>query len=775
MENLFDYQAQAVEAIVSKKGRCILHADAGVGKTAIAVKYAANYALGHTLFLCPTICKKQVENEVGRFTEAKSIIVDGNANSRQFAWESVFSSKEKLIVIVNYESLVADIDILQKLTKQGLMFDCIIVDECFTYDTPVMTERGLMRIGDIVENRLNIKVLSCDLSSNELQWKSVVHWMKKERKNELVEIKYHLEDGTLGSLICTSNHKIFIHNKNKYAKAEDIAAIDGAELRIMQDGLCTKERVQKNTTTKVLFSKMFGNFFGRASTQANSFIKRAKSKDVRKNERELSKKPITQSRVIREDEDEKPNDKRRYTREDETEGYWKSIQNTWRKWAYNRTTKEAVRVAYDSAQTRTCCKNKTDVALCRKNPSSLQNRFSNTGVYDSNRGRWSWASFTKEKAAGCEKEQGFRIARVDSVEVLEQRNRRGYQGGFAQDQFVYNIEVKDNHNYFADKVLVSNCQKGANPQNKFVKIIKKLWNARLRVAMSGTPITNELHEYWSMVDWCEPGILGKSFYQFKTDWCIMSPYIPGKIMGYRKENLLREVFSEFIIRIKREDVLLDLPELRELEDKGKLNFNEQLTYDKLKKDLVLEISNSETITVSSVLASIIKLRQLVDCPQSLGFDFIGSKLHRAKTLLDAWLEEDKENKIIVFSELKPPLLFLAEKYENSGLITGDVSQKNREEVLENFRTRPECRILFCSSAGATGVNMQSANKILNYGLPWTYSKLEQRTARAWRQGQERPVESRLLIAEDTIDEHMLRLVRRKEKLTKNDLLDILEA
>lgn len=448
MENLFDYQAQAIEDIVFHNGRCILHADAGVGKTAIAVKYAANYALGHTLFLCPTICKKQVEAEAKRFTELKPLIIDGNANSREFAWSSVNSSEEKLLVIVNYESLVVDVDLLQKLTKQGLTFDCIIVDEC---------------------------------------------------------------------------------------------------------------------------------------------------------------------------------------------------------------------------------------------------------------------------------------------------------------------------------------QKGANPQNKFVKIIKKMWNVRLRIAMSGTPITNELHEYWSMIDWCEPGILGKSFFQFKTDWCIMSPYIPGKIMGYRKETLLRETFSSFIIRIKREDVLLDLPDLHELEDKDKLNFNEQLTYDKLKKDLILEINNSETITVSSVLASIIKLRQLVDCPQSLGFDFIGSKLHRAKVLLDAWLEEDRENKIIVFSELKPPLLFLAAKYENSGLITGDVSQKNREEVLENFRTRPECRILFCSSAGATGVNMQSANKILNYGLPWTYSKLEQRTARAWRQGQERPVESRILIAEDTIDEHMLRLVRRKEKLTKNDLLDILES
>jgi len=97
-------------------------------------------------------------------------------------------------------------------------------------------------------------------------------------------------------------------------------------------------------------------------------------------------------------------------------------------------------------------------------------------------------------------------------------------------------------------------------------------------------------------------------------------------------------------------------------------------------------------------------------------------------------------------------------------LDGQVPQKQRQQIVHTFQTDPNCRAILMSNAGATGLNLQSANTVINVDLPWNPAVLEQRIARAHRMGQKNPVQVFLLITEDTIEERMLATLASKHEL-----------
>jgi SNF2 family DNA or RNA helicase len=88
------------------------------------------------------------------------------------------------------------------------------------------------------------------------------------------------------------------------------------------------------------------------------------------------------------------------------------------------------------------------------------------------------------------------------------------------------------------------------------------------------------------------------------------------------------------------------------------------------------------------------------------------------------------------------------------------------------------RLLFLTSAGSEGINLQKAERVLHFDMAWNPAAMEQRTGRMYRRGQEKNVEEVLLIVRDSVDEWMYELVQRKategKKLTSSEMLDILK-
>jgi superfamily II DNA/RNA helicase len=132
------------------------------------------------------------------------------------------------------------------------------------------------------------------------------------------------------------------------------------------------------------------------------------------------------------------------------------------------------------------------------------------------------------------------------------------------------------------------------------------------------------------------------------------------------------------------------------------------------------------------------------------------------------LLEDPSRKIVIFSEWVKMLALVRELADEMGVDyawhTGDVPQLKRRAEIARFREDSACRLFLTSDAGATGLNLQMANAVINLDLPWNPAKLEQRIARAWRKGQRSVVTVVNFVTENSIEHSILHLLSHKRAL-----------
>jgi len=144
-----------------------------------------------------------------------------------------------------------------------------------------------------------------------------------------------------------------------------------------------------------------------------------------------------------------------------------------------------------------------------------------------------------------------------------------------------------------------------------------------------------------------------------------------------------------------------------------------------------------------------------------------SKLEELDDLFDRLFSEDNR-KVLLFSEWTTMLDLIEPLLETRGLrfvrLDGSVPQKLRPGLVQEFQSDPGCRLFLTTNAGSTGLNLQAANTVINVDLPWNPAVLEQRIARAYRMGQEQPVQVFILITEGTIEEKLLSTLSAKHEL-----------
>lgn len=314
-------------------------------------------------------------------------------------------------------------------------------------------------------------------------------------------------------------------------------------------------------------------------------------------------------------------------------------------------------------------------------------------------------------------------------------------------------------------VILDECQKICGPTNKTTKRIKKLINPLYRLAMSGTPCPNALWELWSIADFLYPRAYGENFYQWRAENCKMNPYYP-KIEGYYNEEEIRRQFNLFTLRLRREDVL-KLPSLHEKRLEIRMDNEHYRVYNLLKSQLVLELSEMEKIIVPNILALILRLRQIVDCPRVLGLDLVSEK----EKALDDILDITAPQKVIVFFEHSQVLKKINEKFD-ALVISGEIPNNLRHQILADFREKND-RLLFMTQAGAEGINLEFCKVVVHYQQAWNDARMEQRTGRIYRYGQTEDCVSYRLIVKDSIDERLEKIIARKKKLNKEDLCILL--
>jgi SNF2 family DNA or RNA helicase len=312
----------------------------------------------------------------------------------------------------------------------------------------------------------------------------------------------------------------------------------------------------------------------------------------------------------------------------------------------------------------------------------------------------------------------------------------------------------------------------SNPRTQQSKNIKKI-KANRRIAMTGTPLNNTVNDLWNIIDFCQPGSLG-SYWQFTEQYCIKDRW--GSVTGYKNLPELKEKLYSLMIRRKKEEVLDDLPD--KLCETIYLEFDkeEQQIYDAIKDEIIEELKEYELDTIlndkflSNAVVKMVRLRQA-----SCSFELVSKHTHSVKVdalneLLTDILHES--SKVIIFTTFKKMANILNNKLKkyNPLLFTGETEQEDRNKIVKLFNTNDKYKMLVMTDAGAHGLNLQSANYIIHYDLPWSLSKVEQREGRAHRIGQKNKLTIFKLIVKNTIDEYVLKVLHNKQK-TSDDLLE----
>ena len=320
-------------------------------------------------------------------------------------------------------------------------------------------------------------------------------------------------------------------------------------------------------------------------------------------------------------------------------------------------------------------------------------------------------------------------------------------------------------------VVVDEAQAIKNPTTKRSKAAFQL-NGEFKVALTGTPIENHLGELWSLLYFLNPGLLGtqKNFYEK-----FVLPIERNNDAAIR--DGLKRLIQPFILRRLKGEVLRELPPRIEQTIEVQFDEKEMAFYEEMRKQAQNNINNSDITSQGQrrikILSEITKLRQAC-CHSSLAVPEISlpsGKLKHFERLLDDIL--DNNHKALVFSQFVKYLTIirklLDDKKINYQYLDGQTPAKKRKEFINNFQNGKGDVFLLSLKAGGVGLNLTEADYVILLDPWWNPAVEDQAADRSHRIGQKKTVTIYRLIAQNTIEEKIVEMHKKKRSLA-NDLL-----
>ncbi len=316
-------------------------------------------------------------------------------------------------------------------------------------------------------------------------------------------------------------------------------------------------------------------------------------------------------------------------------------------------------------------------------------------------------------------------------------------------------------------IILDEGQRIKNWEAKTSRVIKGL-RSPFALVLSGTPLENRLDDLFSVAEFIDDRRLGPAFRFFNRHRIVDEK---GKILGYKNLDELRRRLKPILLRRTRDLVMKDLPP-RTTEIIRIAPTDEQLELHGTNMRIVSSIVKKRFISEMDLLRL---QKALLLCRMSADSTFlVDKKLPGYSTKLDALdnlldhLTTEQDRKIILFSEWTTMLDLIEPLLHKRGIkfvrLDGSIPQKKRQPLVQAFQTDPQIKLFITTNAGATGLNLQAANTVINVDLPWNPAVLEQRIARAHRMGQQRPVQVFVLVTEETIEENLLGTLSAKHEL-----------
>lgn len=328
-----------------------------------------------------------------------------------------------------------------------------------------------------------------------------------------------------------------------------------------------------------------------------------------------------------------------------------------------------------------------------------------------------------------------------------------------------------------EHVILDEAQAVKNPNTAIAKAVREL-PARHRIALTGTPVENNLGELRSIMDFCNPNMLGSAS-TFRARFA--APIERDRDEGRLRE--LRDITAPFILRRMKTDpgILDDLPEKEENVTLVALTPEQALLYQGWVDELEHAVGAAKGMKRRAlVLQGITKLKQICNHPahfQGDGSPLLARGRHRSgklaelERIIDAAVLADE--RVLVFTQYttfgRMLLPWLEERLGTDiPFLHGGVSRTARQAMVERFNAPEGPPVMLLSlKAGGTGLNLTAANHVVHVDRWWNPAVEDQATDRAYRIGQRRDVRVHKLVAKGTIEERIDRVIEGKVDLARS--------
>ena len=325
-----------------------------------------------------------------------------------------------------------------------------------------------------------------------------------------------------------------------------------------------------------------------------------------------------------------------------------------------------------------------------------------------------------------------------------------------------------------------------NPDAKRTKNICKLAPyAKYRRILTGSPVTKSPLDLYKQCDFLESELLGHtSYYTFRTRYAVMKTANFGGrsvqiVTGYRHLAELAEKLKPFSFRVLKDDCL-DLPPKTFMKRMVKLTADQEKVYKQM-KHLALAEMEGKQMSTATVLTQLMRLHQIT-CGHFTADDgtIKDIKNNRLDELLDVL--EEVEGKAVIWAHYQHDVESIIERirkeygFDSAVDYYGLTPPSERQQNIDKFQNSDKCRFFVgTTQTGGYGITLKAASTMIYYSNGYDLEKRQQSEARIDRIGQKFPMTYIDIMAEDTVDERIVKALRKKVNIATKIMGEKLKA
>jgi SNF2 family DNA or RNA helicase len=350
--------------------------------------------------------------------------------------------------------------------------------------------------------------------------------------------------------------------------------------------------------------------------------------------------------------------------------------------------------------------------------------------------------------------------------------------GYAADAFYKIINYDTVHRdldliagWSPDLVILDEAQRIKNWNARAARSVKRIASP-YAIVLTGTPLENRLEELVSIIQFVDRHRLGPTF-RFLADHQIHDPET-GRVIGYQNLDSIGKTLAPILLRRRKREVLKQLPERLEKNLFVPMT-PQQMNHHDENREVVARIAAKwrrfkflSEADQRRLMISLQNMRMSCDSTYLLDHETdFGVKADELSTLLGEMLEQP-DAKVVIFSQWLRMHELLERRIEQRDwghvMFHGGMPGPRRKALVDRFREDEACRLFLATDAGGVGLNLQHASIVVNVDLPWNPAVLEQRIGRVHRLGQRQPVRVVNFVAQGTIEQGMLSILKFKKSL-----------